>query len=575
VNLGSTIGGAVARLTVTLTLATMLASACGRTELLPFPVTGDPIDADPAPGDGSGTDAADASKAGTADLDPPCDPALDTSDNCGACRHPACSLANVRANCDPGPPCQGPLCWPGFGNCDAQLPDCETSYTGLTGSCLPTYSGTLAVALGQGRVSAVAIGAGGATYVAGSFTGTVDFDPTAAVDARTAGSLTPFITRMDFDGTYAWTRVFAGGGDGSEIAALAPTLEGDVFAFGTLRGTIDVDPTDSGVDLRTSPAGAPLVLRISEAGTLVWARTFAPVSGVQGDGVGQEASRGADGGVYLLGQIGGTIDFDQGQGRAVRVAPPHTPFVAKLTGGGDLAWVDLYELSSSPSCLLELVGVAGSTDGRVWLAGNLADQCDLDPGAGVSLRQGVSGREAGFALPLDGASGAFLDQATLVSGSGYLSVRSVAVGPDGRPTLAGWFSGSIDFDPGPGSALLDATHAATSSFVLRLDPDGAVTWVEELARLTIAPRIVVVDDGGVLLTGRFAEDVTFVAKIGADQRPGWTLPIGDAYTQPASIAAGADTFVVAGIIDRATDLDPGAATDVSSGPAVVLSRYRF
>jgi len=98
---------------------------------------------------------------------------------------------------------------------------------------------------------AVAIGADGSLYVTGSFSGTVDFDPTEAEDIRTAEVGTGiYLSCFAPDGTRAWTLTwttpdgYTHSGWGNRGWALAIDTDGSIFLGGQYSGTIDLDPGD-------------------------------------------------------------------------------------------------------------------------------------------------------------------------------------------------------------------------------------------------------------------------------------------------------------------------------------------
>src|SRR6185369_3255953 len=225
--------------------ALALLAACGRTELDRYraadaggdgPEPARDADQSPPPDAGrpevQGILCPDGLGACTTDLI--CETPLDTANDCGACGRPACDLANIRANCEPGgPACMGLVCRPGYGNCARAVPDCETAYapSSVGPGCFPSYLGTAALPIGFAQVVA-AVAADGSTFVAGLFSGTVDFDPGPGADVRTAGAATPFVVKLQADGGYAWTRVFAGAASASIITLVAAAGLG-VFAVGT------------------------------------------------------------------------------------------------------------------------------------------------------------------------------------------------------------------------------------------------------------------------------------------------------------------------------------------------------
>ena len=92
-------------------------------------------------------------------------------------------------------------------------------------------------------VSAIATDRFGNVYVAGNFSGTVDFEPTVPPDvtdtlAGTDGN--SFVSKYDRSGVLLWVRNF--GGRGSQALGIAVDMAGNVYTTGGFAGTGDFDP---------------------------------------------------------------------------------------------------------------------------------------------------------------------------------------------------------------------------------------------------------------------------------------------------------------------------------------------
>jgi len=80
--------------------------------------------------------------------------------------------------------------------------------------------------------------------LAGMFMGSVDFDPTSGQDAHVSnGYYDGFVTRLTAAGSYAGTRTF-GGTEDEEVTALAHDPEGNIYVTGGYEGTVVFGPQD-------------------------------------------------------------------------------------------------------------------------------------------------------------------------------------------------------------------------------------------------------------------------------------------------------------------------------------------
>ena len=100
----------------------------------------------------------------------------------------------------------------------------------------------------------IALDGSGNVYTAGSFLGTVDFDPGAGLaNLTSAGYGDIFISKLDASGNFVWANAMGGSG-GEESYSIALDGSGNVYATGVFSDTADFDP-GAGVANLTSAGG--------------------------------------------------------------------------------------------------------------------------------------------------------------------------------------------------------------------------------------------------------------------------------------------------------------------------------
>ena len=503
--------------------------------------------------------------------DPGCETPLGTDTDCGRCGDPACAVANTLFMCADGGNCSIAVCASGFANCNTASPDCETSFASppATGSCLPHYASTFGIATQRFNDAVTAIAPDGSFFLAGTFTGAVDFDPSANHDVRMATDPNGYVTKFNADGSYAWTATFTGRGD-MELDSLALTASGGVVAGGFYQDTIDLDPGAAGDLHFTATIDQPdaYVVELAANGTLVWGRTFAGIAGsyVTGTGVAVDSA----GAVYMVGAFSGTVDFDPGDGVNNLSALHLDGFVAKLTAAGNFAWARTYD---NGNCDDQLNAIAIASDGTVWATGLAAG------GYGCTLKSPPSDVQTSDALLV-----------RLSSGGDVLTTRTFgnAVYNDGGLSLAATSGGAMYllgygnggqtiFDPGPPVIQKWLPPNGGASFVVKFDAGGKLVWVTPINGPFLS-WIAVTPDGGVLAEGANGDLGTpgsFVTRLTADGGSVWSFPLGGESTGVLFISSGSNFFLASGSSSGTVDFDPGPAIDPVFGDITFVSRFTF
>jgi hypothetical protein len=150
----------------------------------------------------------------------------------------------------------------------------------------------------------------------GSYTGTVDFDPSAGTTELTAvGSNDIFISKLQEDGTFVWARSMGGSGTDTGLAIVADRL-GNVFTTGNFNTSGDFNPAPGtqAANIFTLSSGSNLnhgfVSRLTPAGNFAYAKPFYASSSGQVGGSG--VALGPEGALWTVGSYVGTTDFDPG-----------------------------------------------------------------------------------------------------------------------------------------------------------------------------------------------------------------------------------------------------------------------
>jgi hypothetical protein len=309
---------------------------------------------------------------------------------------------------------------------------------------------------------AVAVAPDGTVLVAGLFAGELGFGAPGGLPAiAPVGGADAFLLGIDGSGTPRWALCW-GGKYADAARALAVDDGGNVYLAGTFQLTADFDP-GAGRALMTSAGRSDVfVLKLDPERRLVWARQL----GGEGADEVTALAVAADGTVYLGGATAGRwADEGAEEGGSASADAVPTVFVVALAPDGTRRWRRRFVSDRA----VALAGLATGDDGAIYAGGSF---------------QGAL-RSAG-PIALANPAGWDLFVARLAANGELVWMRDVGVDSEqsltaqaltttvAGPLLAGWFQGSVDFDPGPASAPLQAE--TTAGFLLALDADGALSW---------------------------------------------------------------------------------------------------
>jgi hypothetical protein len=387
--------------------------------------------------------------------------------------------------------------------------------------------------------NSIAVDNSGNVYTTGSFQDTVDFDPGAGTTNLTSprynGVGDAFVSKLDSSGNFVWAKSFSGS-DGEGGQSITVDNSGNVYTTGYFQGTIDFDPGAGTANL-TGVAGYDVfVSKLDSSGNFVWAKSF---SGSTSSEVGNSIAVDSSGNVYTTGYFHGTADFDPGAGTAnLTSAGSQDVFVSKLDSSGNFVWAKSFGGSS-----LDIgYSIAVDSSGNVYTLGIFRVTADFDPGAGTTNLTSAGINDL-FVSKLN-SSGALLWVKSFGGSSNEIGY-SIAVDSSGNVYTTGYFPGTVDFDPGAGTANLTSA-GSDDGFVSKLDSSGNFVWAKSFGGSSSDSLKSITFDSSenIYTTGSFQGTVDF--------DPG-------AGTTNLTSAGGADVFVL-----RLSSTDD---TEANSAPA--------
>lgn len=361
----------------------------------------------------------------------------------------------------------------------------------------------------RGMVSDIVVDSNDNVIVAGTFSATLVLGPMLTLEPVNSNDL--FLIKLDSTGNVIWGFSFGGNGEDAPHHLAVDSADA-VLVSGTIRISADVDPGPGVVELEAGIDEDSFVAKYSSAGSLVWAHLFeqtAPSGLAQAESAHGLAVDSLDN-VYVGGQAEGTVVFS---GNAVATGGA-AAYLVKYSSAGAFQWVRVTE-GVSGLLRTEIFGLGVDAADNIYATGMFFGEVDFDPDP-VDQLIGNSNATLDLYLASFDATGD-LRWAGFLSGPTTQQVFDIHVQADGSSTIGGTFSGTADFDPGPGVTELTSLTSAGDCWFAHYDPAGALVSAYHLpgtpnnngqANCTIQ-SIAPAADGDLALSGTYRMDVDF------------------------------------------------------------------
>ena len=340
--------------------------------------------------------------------------------------------------------------------------------------------------------------AAGNVYVYGSFSDTIDLDPSAGVaQYTTINSISEnYLAKYDAAGNYLWSKKMAGFlPQGNERDLLALDSQGNIL--------LAVNFQDSLSDLNDSTYYAMAgsrdfgILKLDGNGNQLWFKLAQSIS--------DEWFRFIDvdnqDHLLLSGSFTGALNIDFGSGSEI-ISPDGyvSNFLLKLDVSGTFEWVRTW------SGAMEVMDLAIDTSRNIWVTGNFTDTVDLDPSVGDFTVQNTTNNVQAFTLKLT-SNGDFSWAKTVISTILAYSDR-IALTGNNEAIIGGRYQGTVQMVSG--TYFLPVNMNA---YLLKLDENGTEQWSRNIQceGYNLISEIKVLSDGTIFFLGNFYDTTYFMA----------------------------------------------------------------
>ncbi|MFI5204283.1 MAG: T9SS type A sorting domain-containing protein [Flavobacteriales bacterium] len=295
-----------------------------------------------------------------------------------------------------------------------------------------------------------------------------------------------------------WVKTW-GGVYGETIIKACGDEDGNLYMVIGFEDTVDADPGPGTINFFGQGSLDMVIVKTDSGGNFIWAKQF---GGPSLDQI-RDIKTDTTGNVYITGIFFQTVDFDPGPGTFnLTSTGDGDGFIVKLNSTGNLIWAkQLTGSQEQHPYTIEL----GSNQ-TVFITGNFWSTTDFDPGLGTYNLISASLSSDIFALHLD-ANGNFI-WAFKIGGPGGDYSYDLQFDTNGDFYLTGSFKDNVDFDPGPGTFIMQATPMGTNTnaYVVKFDSLSNFIWAVRVDATwaSSGSEIEIEGSGDVLLIGDFS-----------------------------------------------------------------------
>ena len=249
---------------------------------------------------------------------------------------------------------------------------------------------------------------------------------------------------------------------------------GNIYNCGFFKNTVDFDPSANsyGISVNvgiTKPDA--FVQKLDAQHNFLWAKSFSSSSGETETA--RSIATDANNNVYVLGTYNGNIQLDLSDSTVWGggVTTSHRPFLVKLDSAGNYLWGYGWKTTGSAG-EMEVFKLLVDAAGKIFIGGYYSGTVDFDPTNNSNQSYSSTNREA-FLLRISTAG--TLEKVRTISSSNKCLFNTMEMDQQSNIYFTGDFQGSIDFDNGAGSQIVNSS-GASSMYLSKVDTGFNHIW---------------------------------------------------------------------------------------------------
>jgi len=275
---------------------------------------------------------------------------------------------------------------------------------------------------------------------------------------------------------FEWVKTNQGYQGSANSIHIGQDSAGNIYGIGHFSGTVDFNPSPSNAIwlTATNSGSSSYIQKLDSNGNLLWVRAVDFQNGsfwnLEIDPTGR---------LYIVGNFKDSVDIDPGIG--IHMLYSHggyDAYILKLSANGNFIWAKSF--GGPEDDIIRDIVVDKS--GNVYSHGSYEDTVDFDPGPGICVYG------APYTIYNDPLTNAFIQKLDIYGNfvwakaflntefTGGSRARSIRLDSQGNVFCRGFYSGSVDFDPGSGMYNL----LEEGVYLVKLDSSGSYSWANSI-----------------------------------------------------------------------------------------------
>ncbi|MFH1423188.1 MAG: SBBP repeat-containing protein, partial [Planctomycetota bacterium] len=371
----------------------------------------------------------------------------------------------------------------------------------------PRYYWTRRIgALGSDYGTGVCADSAGNVYTTGYFSNEVNFaEDWSSQDNKFISGV--FVTKMNDDGDYSWTRRLGGRGEDerSRGPAVCADLNNNIYVSGAFGGTVNFAEEWSGSDLKTSSGSInTFVTKLNADGSYGWTHVIGTATS-QGYAICTDTA----GNIYVTGYFTGNSNFssDWGLTNTKTNAGFDDIFITRINANGSYSWTKRIGGTRYDRAY----AVCTDSGDNIFLTGSFTSTTNFAEDWNSEDTLTASGEDIFITKIYANGEYAW----TYKMGAGGLFDRGYSVCSDENDNIyiAGIYGGTVNFGAGWGENDTKTSIGVMDGFVTKIYSAGTYYWTHTIGALsdTITYSVCADISGNVYLAGCFTQNLNFAA----------------------------------------------------------------